>query len=227
MMRVVEKGWGFVVSPDGQNLYFYESGMMGEKGKYYRYDLAQVSEVTESEYFEVKYGAGYRKIMETFKDSISESFRYSDGSVLALYFGDSILHKFDSRGELLWKEPLVGEFDLVYGIAVQGDSIWCAYPVGNTVKQFSFSPQVQEIFSLGERCDESILSYPESVAIFEDTLYICEMGNNRISCLDLKTYKHYVYQAFDECAWEYAQVQGREIVRLQSGIYLLDERPLQ
>jgi hypothetical protein len=63
---------------------------------------------------------------------------------------------------------------------------------------------------------------PEDAIVYDDKLYVCDMGNRRICIVDLNTNEVKEYLKFGEPTWEYFQINGKEIIRLQSGIYILD-----
>jgi len=49
------------------------------------------------------------------------------------------------------------------------------------------------------------------------------MNNNRILRIKIQTKEWIEYLKFNEETWEYRQFKGNEIVRLQSGIYLVEK----
>ncbi|MBU3182339.1 hypothetical protein [Clostridium psychrophilum] len=63
---------------------------------------------------------------------------------------------------------------------------------------------------------------PEFAIAYGDRLYVCDMGNLRICIVDLNTNEVKNYLKFNEHTWEYYQIDGKEIVRLDSEIYILD-----
>ena len=88
------------------------------------------------------------------------------------------------------------------------------------IKKFSLNTFKEEI-SIGQ-LEKGPFELPEFTIVYEDKLYVCDMGNYRICIIDLKTNEVREYLRFNEPTWEYFQIDGKEIVRLESGIYILD-----
>ncbi|KOA19712.1 hypothetical protein CLHOM_18010 [Clostridium homopropionicum DSM 5847] len=114
----------------------------------------------------------------------------------------------------------MGKYDSIYSIAYDKDFLWCVYPVSNMIKKFSLNNFGEEI-SIGERIN-GIFNYPVSAIVYDNKLYVCDMGNYRICTVDLAINEVKEYLKFNEPTWKYFKINGKEIVRLQSGIYILE-----
>lgn len=219
MKLISQKGWSIV--PKDNSFLYYEMNDRGEDIGYFRYSLGRVIEINKDTYSREKFGLGYKNILKFF-DNIPTLPSYvimEDNSIITAEFKDSYIYKFDKNGNLLWINNSMGEYDSIYSIAYNNGFLWCVYPVSNIIKKFSLNT-FQEVLSIGER-QNGIFSYPEFAIVYDDILYVCEMGNYRICTVDLAQNEVKEYLKFDEPIWEYFRINGKEIVRLQSGIYIL------
>ena len=185
--------------------------------RFFRYESDSTCEVGQDEFLLAKFGPAYGAILSSFgrePDSVS---RALDGSVAACYFAESIVRIFAPDGQSIAE---VGPGNrgrgghLLYGVALSDMGIWAAYPTDDIVLLYLMDGTEASVLS-------SIFSYPERLAIIDETLYVCDMGNRRICDLDQQTLEVTEVHTFKESVWEYLCVGSREIVRLQSGIYQL------
>ncbi len=108
-------------------------------------------------------------------------------------------------------------FDTVYGFAVYEDLIWVAYPTRNTIKCYNLKTY-KELYSIGD-IGGTLFNLPESIYFYDELLYVCDMGNQRICTIDPKSKVIGSYKVFREPVWEYIRSNNYEIVRLKSGIF--------
>ncbi|WP_054958526.1 hypothetical protein [Paenibacillus dakarensis] len=212
-MEFIHRGWALIA--DGDNILFHDSGEREELQEYYIYD-GTLKKLNEQEYFQKKYGKASEKIMNIYGTKMTDSLHDLDGNIYINFYQDGYFKKFDSIGNLI--RVYEDNFDTIYDIEVQEKTIWVAYPTANIIKRYNLD-SFNEEFSLGDRMDESILCLPESLMIYDNHLYICDTGNNRIRKLNLTNLNIDEYMTFDEPVWEYVRTQNKEYVRLQSGIY--------
>lgn len=220
MKLVSKKGWSIV--PKRDSFLYYEMTDKGEDIGYFSYSFSSITRISKNSYCKEKFGIGYQNILRYFdnKAALQSYTTTEDGSIIATEFKDSYIHKFDKDGNLLWINDSMGEYDSIYSVAYQKDFLWCVYPVSSTIKKFSLNT-FEEVLSIGER-ENGIFSYPESAIVYDDKVYVCDMGNYRICTVDLHTNEIKEYLKFNEPTWEYFKVNGKEIIRLQSGIYILE-----
>lgn len=221
-MRLVSKnGWSIV--PQDNAFLYYEMNDRGNEIGYFRYSFDNnIVEIDKDTYSEGKYGVYYKNILKYFEDNavVPSFIRLDDGTIIATEFKSSYIHRFDENGNLLWVNDTIGEYDSIYSLAYQKGYLWCVYSAANVIKKFSLDT-FMEIVSIGERID-GVFSLPEDAIVYDDKLYVCDMSNRRICIVDLNTNEVKEYLKFGEPTWEYFQINGKEIVRLQSGIYILD-----
>lgn len=214
-------GWSIV--PEVNGFLYYEMNDRGDEIGYFRYSFDNIIvEIDKNTYCEGKYGIAYKKILNYFEDDeLSPSTTSVDGgSIIVTEFKDSHIHKFDGSGNLVWIDVSMGQYNNIYSLAYQKDFLWCVYPTSNMIKKFSLNSFKEEL-SIDEFLDETF-NFPEFAIAYGDRLYVCDMGNCRICIIDLNTNEVSEYLKFNEPTWEYFQIDGKEIVRLESGIYIKD-----
>ncbi|WP_207640903.1 hypothetical protein [Clostridium lundense] len=222
MKLISEQGWSIV--PQDNSFLYYEMGDRGKEIGYFRYSFHNdnVTEIDKDTYSKGKYGVHYKKVLEYFKDdSVGPScVSLEDSSIIVTEYMNSYIHKFDENGNLVWINESMGNYESIYSLAYEKDFLWCVYPTLSTIKKFSLNTFQEEV-SIGKIVD-GVFNYPEFAIVYDDNLYVCDMGNYRICIVDLNTNEVREYLKFHEPTWEYFQIDGKEIVRLQSGIYVLD-----
>jgi len=213
MQLIHRRGWG--IFEDEEEAYFHLMGEKGEELGYAKWSNSQVNTISKQEYFYHKYGPYYVEIMNYFQDNITDSCRSLDGSVYVSYYQQSDIHKFDSNGNLEFIHQDI--FDTVYGFAVSEDLIWVVYPTRNTIKCYNLKTY-KELYSIGD-IEGTLFNLPESIYFYDELLYVCDMGNQRICTIDPESKVISSYKEFREPVWEYIRSNNYEIVRLKSGIF--------
>ncbi|GAA0716417.1 hypothetical protein GCM10008905_00830 [Clostridium malenominatum] len=220
-MKLISKyGWSIV--PEDNSFLYYDMNNGGEQIGYFKCLFDNIVNIDEDTYSRCKYGVGYKNILKYFKNDVvgPSSVKLEDGSIIVTEYIDSYIHKFDRNGNLVWINESTGDYNNIYSIAYQKDFLWCVYPTVNMIKKFSLNT-FREEKSIGEIINGPF-NFPEFAIAYGDSLYVCDMGNCRICIIDLNTNEVTEYLKFNEPTWEYYQINGKEIVRLQSGIYILD-----
>ncbi|MFJ8265736.1 hypothetical protein [Peribacillus asahii] len=213
----------FGIFAQNNKLYFYEDE---RDYVYFEYDFTKRKPIEQEEYMLLRYGTAYHQILQHFGLEITLDLlwdKLNDGSIITHFYQDSLVYKFDKYGKILWKTESLG-FDTIYGIAIQGNSIWCAYPTNHTIKRYSLETFTEEV-TIGDREPWSfkaeIFDHPEDVFVLGNEMYVSDMGNRRVCKIDLTTYDIQDYLRVDEPIWSYRVMNNQEFVRLDSGLYLL------
>lgn len=211
-----------VLFSDKKYLYFATSDNMNNK-KYMRYRV--VSEpVTHDEFFKARYGEHYERIMTCFPDWSTSRSIDNDGAVYVCYYQESIIYKFDNKGSLVRKYEEMGKVNTIYDIAVYGNSIWCAYPTSHTIKRFSLEDGSLEVsISEGDIIMDSgtIFSFPESLTLYGNMLYVSDMGNSRVCRVDLDTLAVETQLQVEVPVFGYERLGDEEFVLVGSKLYLV------
>jgi hypothetical protein len=62
---------------------------------------------------------------------------------------------------------------------------------------------------------------PVSISKYDDILYVCNKDSRKVRTINLRDYSVNDYRIFDEPVYKYLRSCGKEIVVLQSGVYVL------
>lgn len=184
-LKFIYNGWG--VLGDGERILFHDSGDKGEQNNFYSWD-GNLNKISNQDYFQFKYRNAYDSISTIYGETLTDISYDLYGSIYVSFYQDGVIRKFDIQG--VQTNEYEDNFDTLYDIEIQEQSIWLAYPTAHTIKKYGFDP-FTEIVSLGDRFDESIFSFPESIVIYDNNLYVCDMGNFRIRRVDLFTFSNY------------------------------------
>ncbi len=194
--------------------------------KFYAFDKSKKLRIVNKDYFGLTtVGKNYKKIEAQLFGSLEDycSTKGENGDIYFCTHQEDKIYRFDKNGNktLEWQVG-IGVGHPIYDIKFESpDFIWLAFPTGQTVSKISISKQ-EEVFKIGEYTwedDSEFLSYPESIFINENHLFIPNMGNNRLYQVDLKTKEMELIKTFDEKIWQYVQTEFGTFIVTDSGIY--------
>jgi len=225
-MRLVDKGYdcypvsGGIVfltrAGKGRTYVFFDGSSLHEidKRRYWRAVLGEVTDriLAQATHDWDDYGVSVSKNKAEY--------------VAACLFEDDTISIFDEQGELQSEFRAETDFG-INGIAWADDGIWCAAAADMTVDLYC--PSGTLLRTLGAPHDANELSYPEHVAVRSGMLYVSDMGHHRVACCKAEEASGIeTYRFFGEPVWEwhFSESLGKEIVRLNSGIYLLDDEKM-
>lgn len=195
--------------------------------EYFQYDLRskkteQISVEILSEYL---FGSHNFKLQNLlgYSNSIKREIIYSS------FYQNFDLFIHDKEGNLILKKKDFFEGFTPYEIQVdeKRNDVWVATGSGQIV--FCKNIESEKItFKLGTPYDnKSVLNFPEGISIYGNFIYIVEMGNNKISKLNMENKKLSDYFKSDEPVWSFQKNEFSEIVLLDSGIYELKDGKIE
>lgn len=207
---------------NGNSLYFQISGTHENENRFARLSGEESETITKDEYFKGLYGDKYKYIMHYMKDQPAARSFTKDGSVYVCPSKESIIYKFDKNGSLVRKYHEMRKIDNIYDIAVQEESIWCVYTSAHTIKRFSLKDGKEEL-SLSEGNPGgrkgTVFTYPESILVKDDAIFVADMGNRRIAKTDLTTLETESYLELSESVYRFERLGDKEFVLLNSDLY--------
>ena len=191
------------------------------KISFFTYDvkLERPTASTRGAYLLNKYGEKYERIAEQLSDFI-----YCDASVLpnkhvAVAYTSGEIGLFNDKGELYWTGDLQYKGCPISGVVSEGKYLWCVVPENNCI--IRYSPTTEKIvLRIGGDSSTAFLN-PVSIGIYENKLYICNYQSCKIRTVNLKDFTVADYKTFDEPVYRYIKTNDREIVELESGVYML------
>lgn len=191
------------------------------KISFFTYDvkLERPTASTRGAYLLNKFGENYEKIAEQLSDFI-----YCDAAILpnkhiAVSYASGELGIFNDKGDLYWTGDLQYRDCSVSGIAPEGKYIWCVVPDNNCI--IRYSPSTEKIvLRIGGDSSTAFLN-PVSITTYDGKLYVCNYKSRKIRTVDLKNYTVADYKTFEEPVYRYIKTNDRELVELESGVYML------
>lgn len=172
-------------------------------------------------YLQAKFGAEYKKIAAELGDYIScSSAVLKSGGVVSLY-STGELKLFDTDGTVAWSGELLYQNNPTRDIAVDGACFWSTVPDINAI--IRYSPIEKRVLLRIGGGNSTAFSYPVSISKYDDKLYICNQGNNKIRTIRLEDYAVKDYAVFNEPVCRYFRVGSKEYALLSSGVYWIND----
>lgn len=188
---------------------------------FYGYDIKRMQNtpVTKSVYLLNKYGAGYKDIAEQLGDYVSCDADMTDSKQVVVVYPSGESGIFSADGKMLWSSDLMYHESEIRGVACVERQFWSVVPEKNCVVSYSVS---HKKFSMRIGSEESnTFDEPISISKYDDELFVCNKGSNKIRTINLKDYSVNDFRIFDEPVYKYLRSCGKEIVLLESGVYVL------
>lgn len=189
----------------------------GQDYRYFKNNLIGNFTINSAEFHAAKYGPGIKAFEQG-----EEVVPLPDGGTMRCCYQSSTVRLFGPAGELRRVLPSgVTAGCTIYSIALDADGhLWTAEPSFHFVGQYDLATG-QRIWALGGSWEPTEFNHPEDVAIYDEHAFISDMGNQRLVLLNTRTKIFGTYYIFEQPVWQYRQLQGQELVRLDDGIYLL------
>ncbi len=212
------------IIPFSCGIIFSKMDMLGEgkcKVSFYGFDIKKMrnAPVTRSVYMLNKFGNGYKRIVDAVGDYLNcdaDTFM-GNGTVLVYPTGETGV--FDYEGKNTWVGDLLYHDCPVQDVAADGNQIWCTIPDQNAIISYSIAHKKFYMRIGGE--NSTAFSIPTSIIKYCDELFVCNAGSYKIRTVNLKDYSVRDFRTFDEPVRRYLRSCGKEIVQLDSGVYIL------
>ncbi len=185
----------------------------------YDVKLERPSQSTKGAYLLNKFGAAYEKITEKLEDYLSCEATILPNKHVAIAYSTGELGLFNEKGDLYWTGDLQYRECPVSSVAAEGKYLWCVVPDNNCV--IRYSPVIEKIvLRIGGDSSTAFLN-PVSISNYDNKLYICNYQSCKIRTIDLKDFTVADYKEFEEPIYRYIRTNDRELVELDSGVYML------
>ncbi len=192
-----------------------------EKISFFTYDVktGRPTASTRSAYLLNKFGEKFEEVTEQLSDYI-----YCDAAILpnkhtAIAYSSGEIGLFNDKGELYWTGDLEYRGCPISGVASEGKYLWCVVPENNSI--IRYSPATEKIvLRIGGDSSTAFLN-PVSLSIYDNKLYICNYESCKIRTVNLKDFTVADYKIFNEPVYRYIKTNDKEIVELESGVYIL------
>lgn len=188
----------------------------------YDQEGARILPVKIGMYLEAKFGSEYKVIASTLGDYIScASSLLTSGGVVALYSTGEMIF-FDVDGSVVSASDLIYQESAARDIAIDGACFWSTVPEKNAI--IRYSPVEKRVLLRIGGGSSTAFNNPVSISKYDDKLYICNKGNNKVRTIRLEDYAVKDYAVFHEPVHKYFRGGEKEYVLLDSGIYLLNDK---
>ncbi|MEG0546610.1 MAG: hypothetical protein RR552_05425 [Oscillospiraceae bacterium] len=191
------------------------------KATFFAFDINNMRLVPakRSTYLTAKFGDCYENILNQINDYVFCDTDVLQSNKLVTVFPSGETGVFNADGENIWSGDLLYHNFPVKGVAAHGALIWCCVPEFNSVISYSIA---QKKFCMRIGGDtSSAFSNPTSVSVYKNELFVCNSGSNKIRSINLKDYSVADFKEFNEPVLKYIRSCDKEIVVLNSGVYIL------
>ena len=191
------------------------------KISFFTYDikLERPTASTRSAYLLNKFGENFEKIAEQLSDFIYCSAAILQNKHVIVTYSSGEMGIFNDKGELYWTGDLSYKNCPISGVVAEGKYVWCVVPENNCVVRYCPSTE-KIVLRIGGDSSTAFLN-PISISTYDNKLYICNYESCKIRTINLTDYTVTDYKTFDEPVYRYLNVNDREIVELESGVYML------
>ncbi|MCR4926032.1 MAG: hypothetical protein K5917_07065 [Clostridiales bacterium] len=175
--------------------------------------------VTKGVYLLNKFGPMYKEIAEQIEDTVNCDVALLENGDVFLVYDDGEAGLFDCNATLLWIGDLCYHGEYVKGATANGNNIWCIAENENSIIKYSPHSKRFEL-RLGSKYSSAFVK-PSFVSKYADHIYVCSPNEHKICSVNLINYEVDDYRAFNEPVYRYYNINGNEVVVLNSGVYLL------
>ncbi len=189
---------------------------------FYGYDAVNdsFSRIKKTVYLKIKFGYEYEEIANTLGDYVCcDVGTLNDGRIMAV-FPTGEYGIFNVDGSLNVSSCLSYHGSPVCDIAVDDNYVWCAVPAENAI--IKYSPREGRVLLRVGGGQATAFERPCAVSLIGSTLYVCNQGSKKIRTLNTVSNSVRDYRVFNEKVYKYINVEGKEFVWLQSGLYYLN-----
>lgn len=209
----VEGGFLYIkteTTPDGK----VKGGFYGCDAQSSRQEL-----IKKWAYFESKFGPAYMEISSQITDYLTCDTGFLSNNHTVVLYPDGDLGIFNSKGVAVWTGELKYNGEPVRGVAVDGKNFWSVVPELNAVICYATDEKRVQMRIGGGK--STAFLHPVDIVRYNDNLYICNEGSNKVRTISLNNYAVNDYLEFDEPVKKYFLAGGKEFALLNSGLYEL------
>lgn len=191
------------------------------KISFFTYDvkLERPTASTRGAYLLNKFGENYEAIADQLSDFIYCDACQMGNRHTAIAYASGEIGLFDDKGKLYWTGDLQYKGYPVSGVVSDGKYLWCVVPENNCI--IRYSPTTEKIvLRIGGDSSTAFLN-PVSLSLYDNKLYVCNYESCKIRTVNLKDFTVADYKTFDEPVYRYIKANDREVVELESGVYIL------
>lgn len=147
-----------------------------------------------------------------------------NGNCFFCFYQEGIIRGFDKNGTqfLDWFAEGLGQGHQINAMDYQfPDSLWLAFPTGQTVTKVSISEQC-ETYRIGNFPFEDIydpLCFPEGISVNNKEVYISSTASKELYRLNTETKKLDLLYTFDDLIWQFVVTEFGTFARTDNGLF--------
>lgn len=183
------------------------------------FEDGRVSTITQELYLTEKFGNDFKHIIKKSDNPVTcFAAHLSNGELIMLSKkGDAML--FDTDARVKWQGKLNFGDATPTGLTVVGRKLWVAYGNANAIIRYNSVTMKSELRIGGG--EKPAFFAPEGMWLANNRMTICCAGDKKLYRIDLDSFDMEEHASFDEPVYQYFNIGGYELVRLQSGVYLM------
>lgn len=211
----------YQIFPDENGFLYAAQEVNGEPPIFKRYDLKYLksSPIKRNIYLQKKFGRKSESFANCFTDCLNCDVGVFSCGKTAVLFPDGDIGWFGGDDRLLNEGKLQYKNSPGRCILPDGnDAFWCVIPRENTILKISAVTE-RMIIRVGGG-ENSPFIRPTHIYKYDANLFVCDEEGfiKRVSLSDFRVSNYY---RFDQPVYQYLRIGKSEVVRLESGVYLL------
>ena len=183
------------------------------------FEDGRLSTVTADTYMMEKFGYERKDAINEADNPVTCLTAHLANGELAVISQNGDTKLLDKDGLVRWQGNLCFKGTAPTGLTAVGRRMWVAYSDANAVVRYNAATLKPELRIGGGK--EPVFLGPEGIWISNNKITVCCTGDNKLCRIDLDTFGFEDYERFTEPVHQYFSIGGYELVRLDSGIYLL------
>ncbi len=218
-----ESALQIVGTPDGVVIVVEDEKLDDERAlvsyRYYSFSSSELMRTLKEIYLRGKFGESYADYLPFFKDIHNYSIAdLPDNRRLFVYpTGDACIY--DENMSKVWSGTLkYKDFGPCDAVCIDR-SVWISFPDGDTILRYNARTMREEL-RIGSKKDNAF-SRPCGLAAEGRQLIVCNSESKCIEVVNTDSYTVDSYYNFEEPVRQYIRIGSYEIVRLDSGVYIL------
>ena len=183
------------------------------------FEDGRISSVSSEIYMIAKFGNNYKPFLPHFENPVTcQAAHLSNGDLIGFSKnGDAGLYDVEARPK--WTGSLTLNGAAPTGLTVVGSRMWVAFGEANAIVKYNAATMKSELRIGGGR--EPVFIHPEGMWLSNNRITVCCSGDQKLCRVELDTFMLEDHAIFTEPVHQYFCIGKYELVRLDSGIYLL------
>lgn len=210
------------VQPCQTGFIFVEKGKEEEKTvisyKMLDFERTSFNPVTRNVYLLAKFGNRFEQFDENPETFIHMKTLFFPERYVMICDTKGMAGLYTGDGVLRYQRSLTYQGEVPCDFVLGDDCFWASYPKGGAVIRYSLHNLRQELRIGG---GASRLPSPKGLFFLHHTLLFCSPSEKKVFQLNTETFEMDEYHTFEEPIHNYYKYNSRELVVLDSGVYLL------